>query len=91
MNARKQKTFKDMLKRVNMSIWTLRFCHNYEKAFCTYLHHHSVLRIRQTMAIGLFFIFSKCIYDYVHLLPIDKNAHAWKVSTMRNIGCYNVI
>ncbi|TMW57378.1 hypothetical protein Poli38472_003303 [Pythium oligandrum] len=79
LNDRRKRAFKQLLKRVQMNVWTLHFSPSYERPYCVYLYEHAVARIRYTLAIGFAFILSKALYEHRNVTPNTQRATEWEV------------
>jgi hypothetical protein len=68
----------DTLRQVQMSIWTLHFQHDYERAYCSYLYEHAIARIRYAISIGLGFLLLKTGYEKLNVSSSDTTLiHEW--------------
>ncbi|OQR99737.1 hypothetical protein ACHHYP_04649 [Achlya hypogyna] len=62
-----ERHLKEMLERVGMHQFTLRFLPQFEGAFAYSLHRRAVRRIRYSLAIGFVSLLGKTLYMLVHM------------------------
>ncbi|GLE06314.1 hypothetical protein PINS_up015561 [Pythium insidiosum] len=86
LSGRRKQAFKNMLFRVEMNVWTLRFNREYERAYQAYLYEHALPRIRYAMGIGLLFLLLKTLYEFANVSGDHAKREAWRTVLILHVA-----